>query len=237
MRHANPTRGRFAFKRDRLPSPAEYYREQGLKLTGGGEWKSAICQFHDETRPSLRVRLGYAAPSSCMTCGAQGRRRARLSHAAARAALHRSRKGTRGMGARAMNGPTETRKTSGADGWPLRLSATGTSPRPYTPTPTRDGSALVLAHPTEEPGNPGEVDQAHEAERHALRAGRARHSRTANRFTGMHDLAARPGRNRVAGRGRMVRRCAGEGWGAGDHERRGRFRGEEPTGDRWPDAT
>jgi len=24
MRHANPTRGRFAFKHDRLPNPAEY---------------------------------------------------------------------------------------------------------------------------------------------------------------------------------------------------------------------
>jgi len=35
----------------RLPNPADYYREQGSKLTGGGEWKSAICQFHDETRP------------------------------------------------------------------------------------------------------------------------------------------------------------------------------------------
>ena len=61
MRHANPTRGRFAFKRDRLPNPAEYYREQGLKLIGGGEWKSAVCPFHDDTRPSLRVRLDTGA--------------------------------------------------------------------------------------------------------------------------------------------------------------------------------
>lgn len=57
MRHANPTRGRFAFKRARLPNPADYFREQSLRLSGGGEWKSAVCPFHDDTRPSLRVRL------------------------------------------------------------------------------------------------------------------------------------------------------------------------------------
>jgi hypothetical protein len=35
MSYANAMRGRFAFKRDRLPNPAGYHREQGLKLTGG----------------------------------------------------------------------------------------------------------------------------------------------------------------------------------------------------------
>jgi DNA primase len=68
MRHANRTRGRFAFKRDRLPNPEEYYREQGLN---GGEWKSAVCSFHDDTRPSLRVRVDTGA-FRCMTCGAKG---------------------------------------------------------------------------------------------------------------------------------------------------------------------
>ncbi len=71
MRHANPTRGRFAFRRDRLPRPADYYRAQGLKLTGGGEWRSALCQFHDDTRPSLRVHMERGA-FKCMTCGAKG---------------------------------------------------------------------------------------------------------------------------------------------------------------------
>jgi CHC2-type zinc finger protein len=69
--HANPTRERFAFKRDRLPNPAEYFCEQGLKLTGSGEWKSALCPFHNDTRPSLRVRLDTGA-FRCMTCGAKG---------------------------------------------------------------------------------------------------------------------------------------------------------------------
>lgn len=75
MRHANPTRGlkrpAFAFKRDRLPNAAEYYSNQGLKLINGGEWKSAICPFHDDTKPSLRLRLDTGA-FRCMVCGAHG---------------------------------------------------------------------------------------------------------------------------------------------------------------------
>lgn len=75
MRRANPTRGHqrsaFAFKRNLLPSPAEYYREQGLKLIGGGEWKSAVCPFHNDTKPSLRVRIENGA-FRCMVCGAHG---------------------------------------------------------------------------------------------------------------------------------------------------------------------
>jgi len=42
-----------------------------LKLTGGGERKSAICPFHDNTRPSLRVRLDTGG-FRCMTCDAKG---------------------------------------------------------------------------------------------------------------------------------------------------------------------
>jgi hypothetical protein len=59
------------FVRERLPSPAEYYREQGLKLTGGSEWKSALCPFHRDTQPSLRVRLENGS-FRCMVCGAHG---------------------------------------------------------------------------------------------------------------------------------------------------------------------
>ncbi len=74
MRYAHPTRGTrpsFAFKRNRLPIPAEYYTGQGLKLIGGGEWKNAVCPFHQDTRPSLRVRLDTGA-FRCMVCGAHG---------------------------------------------------------------------------------------------------------------------------------------------------------------------
>lgn len=75
MRRANPTRGgerlASAFKRERLPEPPEYYRQQGLKLVGGGEWRSAVCPFHDDTKPSLRVRIETGA-FRCMACGAHG---------------------------------------------------------------------------------------------------------------------------------------------------------------------
>ena len=59
------------FKRTLLPSAAEYYKSQGLKLTGGGDWKNAVCPFHNDTRPSLRVRLDNGG-FRCMVCGAHG---------------------------------------------------------------------------------------------------------------------------------------------------------------------
>ena len=54
-----------------MPHPWEYFAQQGLKLTGGGEWRNAICPFHDDTKPSLRVRVESGA-FSCMVCGAHG---------------------------------------------------------------------------------------------------------------------------------------------------------------------
>ncbi len=62
---------RKAFRRDRLPYAADYFREQGLKLIGGGAWKSALCPFHADTQPSLRVRL-ESGGFRCMACGAHG---------------------------------------------------------------------------------------------------------------------------------------------------------------------
>lgn len=59
------------FDRARLPNPAEYFAQHGLKLIGGGEWKNAICPFHDDSKPSLRVRIDTGA-FKCMVCGAHG---------------------------------------------------------------------------------------------------------------------------------------------------------------------
>ena len=59
------------FNRSLLPRPGEYYQKQGLKLTGGGEWKSAICPFHEDKNPSLRLRLDTGG-FRCMACGAHG---------------------------------------------------------------------------------------------------------------------------------------------------------------------
>jgi len=59
------------FDRNLLPNPAEYYHSKGLKFTGGGEWKSAVCPFHADKRPSLRVRLDSGG-FRCMACGVHG---------------------------------------------------------------------------------------------------------------------------------------------------------------------
>lgn len=75
MRIANPARGgknpRFGFRRDLLPSPAEYLKLQSIKLTGGGAWRDAICPFHNDSTPSLRVRIETGA-FRCMVCSAHG---------------------------------------------------------------------------------------------------------------------------------------------------------------------
>jgi DNA primase len=75
MRRANPMRGlkrtSFAFNRDRLPIPLDYFKVQGINLVGGGLWKSATCPFHQDTHPSMRVRQDSGA-FRCMVCGAHG---------------------------------------------------------------------------------------------------------------------------------------------------------------------
>ena len=82
MKYATPRRNgfngkrdgkRFAFNRSLLPQPLEYYRDTcNMKLIGtGGEWKTALCPFHDDSQPSLRINIksgGY----KCMVCEAKG---------------------------------------------------------------------------------------------------------------------------------------------------------------------
>ena len=59
------------FRRELLPVSTVYYKEQGVKLVGGGEWRSALCPFHNDTRPSLRVLVENGA-FRCMACGVKG---------------------------------------------------------------------------------------------------------------------------------------------------------------------
>jgi hypothetical protein len=59
------------FSRDRLPSSTKYYAQQGIRLHGGGEWRSGICPFHPDQMPSLRVRMETGA-FRCMACGVKG---------------------------------------------------------------------------------------------------------------------------------------------------------------------
>lgn len=59
------------FKKELLLHPSVYYRNQGLKLKGANEWRSALCPFHPDTKPSLRLRLDSGG-FRCMVCGAHG---------------------------------------------------------------------------------------------------------------------------------------------------------------------
>lgn len=62
-------RGRFV--REGLPTPADYFEREGVKLRGRGVWRSALCPFHGDTSPSLRVHVETGA-FRCMSCGAHG---------------------------------------------------------------------------------------------------------------------------------------------------------------------
>jgi hypothetical protein len=59
------------FDRTRLPNVSNYYEAQGVTLKGKGAWRDAVCPFHTDTKPSLRVRLETGA-FRCMVCGAHG---------------------------------------------------------------------------------------------------------------------------------------------------------------------
>ena len=70
MKKANPkTLGKFS--RKALPTPIKYYEKQGIKLKSGGAWCDAICPFHTDTKPSLRINIERGA-YRCMVCGARG---------------------------------------------------------------------------------------------------------------------------------------------------------------------
>lgn len=59
------------FSRKNLPSAITYYKSQGIELKGGNEWRDAICPFHTDTKPSLRVNVEKGA-YRCFVCGARG---------------------------------------------------------------------------------------------------------------------------------------------------------------------
>ena len=68
--YASPkTQGKFS--RKALPSSINYYEKQGIQLKGCGAWRDAICPFHTDTKPSLRINIERGA-YRCMVCGARG---------------------------------------------------------------------------------------------------------------------------------------------------------------------
>ena len=62
---------RLRFRREALPDPPAYFLGAGVRLIGRGPWRSALCPFHDDHRPSLRVNVDTGA-FRCMACGAKG---------------------------------------------------------------------------------------------------------------------------------------------------------------------
>ncbi len=60
-----------AFRRDLLRNPESYYADEGVKLLGRGAWRDALCPFHKDSKPSMRVFFETGA-FRCMACGARG---------------------------------------------------------------------------------------------------------------------------------------------------------------------
>lgn len=67
--NAKTQRGKFI--RSKLPVPTQYYLTLGIELKGHGAWSDAICPFHKDTKPSLRINIEKGA-YRCMVCGAHG---------------------------------------------------------------------------------------------------------------------------------------------------------------------
>jgi len=59
------------FDRSLLPDPVEYFARELGGLRGRGVWRDALCCFHQDARPSLRVNTQTGA-YRCMSCGAHG---------------------------------------------------------------------------------------------------------------------------------------------------------------------
>jgi DNA primase len=59
------------FERAALPDPLGYFAQGGINLHGRGRWRSALCPFHNDHTPSLRVNVETGA-FRCMACGARG---------------------------------------------------------------------------------------------------------------------------------------------------------------------
>jgi hypothetical protein len=69
---ATSTGEKFSFQRAALPTPPNYFQHVAkLELKGGGEWRDALCPFHGDKSPSLRVNIVKGA-FCCMACGAKG---------------------------------------------------------------------------------------------------------------------------------------------------------------------
>ncbi|MDR0966569.1 MAG: hypothetical protein LBM75_08750 [Myxococcales bacterium] len=66
------TSRRVRFCRARLPGALQFYQERhGIALHGGGSWRNALCPFHADKNPSLRIHIENGA-YWCPVCEAKG---------------------------------------------------------------------------------------------------------------------------------------------------------------------
>lgn len=54
-----------------LPSPIQFYKSQRIELKGNGEWRQALCPFHNDSKESLLINVEKGA-FKCMACNAKG---------------------------------------------------------------------------------------------------------------------------------------------------------------------
>lgn len=59
------------FDRTRLPTWPDYAASEGLALVGRGKWRNVLCDFHDDTKPSMRVNV-ESGGWICMSCRTKG---------------------------------------------------------------------------------------------------------------------------------------------------------------------
>jgi hypothetical protein len=69
-RHARP-QGYTGLRRERLPSVFAFCSSRGLRLQGRGDWRSALCPFHDDKRASFSINA-VTGGFVCHACGERG---------------------------------------------------------------------------------------------------------------------------------------------------------------------
>lgn len=66
------TGDKFSFKRELLPTPSHYFEHTAaLHLKGSGLWRDALCPFHGDKTPSLRINIEKGC-FCCLACGEKG---------------------------------------------------------------------------------------------------------------------------------------------------------------------
>jgi hypothetical protein len=67
----NPFGDKFSFKRNNLPSPLSYYKNQFSEMPRNKTWVNVQCCFHDDNTPSLSLNL-ESGGFFCHSCGEKG---------------------------------------------------------------------------------------------------------------------------------------------------------------------